>query len=128
MGDIKNAFDSVDVDGSGLVEQDEFMFSIMGEAALKYGTAADMERCARLLERFAGEFTILNGNFDDLKLSAAERAKRNKLLKDRLKGMQSELQGQINGLLSNMVGLNPEDLLSEEEITKHLTDAFNKYD
>merc|ERR1711981_300303 len=27
-----------------------------------------------------------------------------------------------------MLGCNPEDLLSDEEITKHLTDAFNKFD
>ena len=31
--DIKNAFDSVDVDGSGLVEWEEFVFSIMGQEA-----------------------------------------------------------------------------------------------
>jgi len=31
--DIKRAFDSVDVDGSGLVAWDEFVFSIMGEKA-----------------------------------------------------------------------------------------------
>ena len=33
--DIKRAFDAVDIDGSQLVEFDEFVFSIMGEAAGK---------------------------------------------------------------------------------------------
>jgi len=42
--DIKKAFDSVDIDTSGLVEWDEFVFSIMGEAALKYGTLAGKEK------------------------------------------------------------------------------------
>ena len=38
--DIKNAFDGVDVDGSGLVEWTEFCFSIMGEKSSKYGVLA----------------------------------------------------------------------------------------
>ena len=38
--DIKNAFDSVDVDKSGLVEWSEFVFSIMGDKALNYGPLA----------------------------------------------------------------------------------------
>merc|ERR1719461_1771896 len=48
--DIKKAFDSVDLDHSGLVEWDEFVFSIMGEEALQYGHLADMERLSILLE------------------------------------------------------------------------------
>merc|ERR1712238_44134 len=40
---IQNTFNSVDVDGSGLVEWTEFVFSLMGEEALEYGTLADME-------------------------------------------------------------------------------------
>ena len=39
---IKQAFDSVDVDATGLVDFEEFIFSIMGEKALKYGVLADM--------------------------------------------------------------------------------------
>jgi Ca2+-binding EF-hand superfamily protein len=44
---IKSAFDSVDVDSSGLVEWSEFVFSIMGDKALKYGVLADLEALAR---------------------------------------------------------------------------------
>ena len=33
--DVKRAFDGVDVNGGGTVEEDEFMYSIMGEPALK---------------------------------------------------------------------------------------------
>ena len=39
---IKQAFDSVDVDATGLVDFEEFILSIMGEKALKYGFLADM--------------------------------------------------------------------------------------
>merc|ERR1711881_201472 len=31
-------------------------------------------------------------------------------------------------MFSNMMGLSPEDVLSDEEIRKPLTDAFNKFD
>jgi hypothetical protein len=40
--DIKNAFDSVDVDASGLVDRDEFIFYIMGKKGFKFGLLADM--------------------------------------------------------------------------------------
>ena len=49
----KQAFDSVDVDGTGLVDFDEFVFSIMQEKALKYGTLAEMERLKELLGKIA---------------------------------------------------------------------------
>ena len=41
---------SVDVDGSGLVQWDEFEFSKMGEDALKYGLLANMERLRKYLD------------------------------------------------------------------------------
>ena len=48
--DIKQAFDSVDVDGGGLVEWSEFCFSLMGERALHIGALADLELLNTLLE------------------------------------------------------------------------------
>merc|ERR1712176_35312 len=33
-----------------------------------------------------------------------------------------------NALFGKMMGMDPEDLLSEEEINKHLSDAFHKFD
>jgi Ca2+-binding EF-hand superfamily protein len=56
--DVKRAFDAVDVNGSGLVEFDEFVFSIKGEKSLKYGTLADMEKLERLLEVTMKEYII----------------------------------------------------------------------
>jgi hypothetical protein len=62
--DIKRAFDAVDVDASGLVEFDEFIFSIMGETALKYGPLADMEKLTGLLENVTTQFTSMNLNMN----------------------------------------------------------------
>ena len=38
--DIKRTFDSVDVDGCGFCEWNEFAFSLMGEDALQFGALA----------------------------------------------------------------------------------------
>merc|ERR1712224_573693 len=126
--DVKRAFDGVDIDQSGYVELDEFLFSIMGEACEKYHPAADMEKVAGYLDKMGSEFTIVSGEYNNLKLSAEERKKRNALLRQRLDGMQGQLQNQVGDLFASMAGLDPSELLSEEEITKHLTDAFNKFD
>ena len=48
--DIKNAFDSVDVDKSGLIDWQEFVFSFMGEKASNYGVLADMETLERMMD------------------------------------------------------------------------------
>eukprot|EP00492_Amphilonche_elongata_P004485 TRINITY_DN4868_c0_g1_i1.p1 TRINITY_DN4868_c0_g1~~TRINITY_DN4868_c0_g1_i1.p1 ORF type:complete len:98 (+),score=23.81 TRINITY_DN4868_c0_g1_i1:324-617(+) len=55
------------------------------------------------------------------------RKERNAVLRKRLQGMKGEVKAQINSMLKGM-GINPEDLLSDEEIRKHLTDAFKKFD
>jgi Ca2+-binding EF-hand superfamily protein len=60
--------------------------------------------------------------------NADTRAKRNAELRTRLEGMRTEVGGQINELISNMMGVNPEDVLSDEEINQHLTQAFQKFD
>jgi Ca2+-binding EF-hand superfamily protein len=125
---IKRAFDSVDVDGSGLVDWEEFVFSIMGEKALKFGTLADMEMLQTLLGNVAQEYALLRESLQETRMSADERANRNKRLRGRLENMKSEVSGQVNDLLSKMLGIKPEDILSAEEINKHLTNAFNKFD
>merc|ERR1712093_622219 len=57
--DVKKAFDSVDIDASGLVEWDEFVFSIMGEDALKYGKLADLERLEGCLDNVLKDLTTV---------------------------------------------------------------------
>ena len=64
--EIKKAFDSVDVDGSGIVDWDEFCFSIMGDKATKYGVLADMEDLQRLLKNTVSEYTILGDTLQEV--------------------------------------------------------------
>ena len=81
--DVKGAFDAVDINGSGLVEIDEFMFSIMGESANKYGGLADLERVTTLLGDLTGKYSLMMGSVDGMKEDADERARKNRLLRDR---------------------------------------------
>ena len=74
------------------------------------------------------EYIILKNTFGEARMDNDNRANRKKVLRDRLDGMKGEISAQIGGLLSNMMGLDPRDVLSDEEINKHLTDAFNKFD
>merc|ERR1712146_508891 len=64
----------------------------------------------------------------ETRMSAEERASKNARLRNRLENMKGEVSGQVNDLLSKMLGMKPEDILSGEEINQHLTDAFNKFD
>ena len=34
----------------------------------------------------------------------------------------------MNGLFANMSGMRPKDVMSDEEINAHLTNAFDKFD
>merc|ERR1719204_1563240 len=82
--DIKRAFDSVDIDVSGLVEWEEFVFSIMGEAALKYGTLADMEKLTGLLDATLKDYSMIQDALAESRSNNDTRALRNKELRDRL--------------------------------------------
>ena len=42
--------------------------------------------------------------------------------------MKGEVGAQMNEMFGKMMNINPEDVLSEEEIKQHLTDAFNKFE
>ena len=126
--DIKRAFDAVDVDGSQLVEFDEFVFSIMGEAAGKYGPLAEMQTLGELLQMVIKDYTLIQGIYSDMEGSAADRAKKNAQLRARLENVRKDVSAQMNELFGKMMNCNPEDLMSEEEINKHLSDAFHKFD
>ena len=125
---IKSAFDSVDVDRSGLVEWNEFVFSIMGEKAIKYGVLADMEALTGLLDTTAKEYTILKETLSEVRENNDQRATRNKQLRDRLETMKADVSSDLNSLLTDLLGMDPRDVLKPEEIDAHLKDAFNKFD
>ena len=125
---IKFAFDSVDVDRSGLVEWNEFVFSIMGEKALKYGVLAYMEALTGLMDTTAKEYTILKETLGEVRESNDHRATRNSQLRDRLETMKADVSSDLNSLLTDLLGMDPRDVLRPDKIDAHLTDAFNKFD
>merc|ERR1712079_704997 len=61
--DIKQAFDGVDVDRSGLVDRGEFVFSIMGPDAANFGPIADMDRLDALMD---GLFKLIDNHSGEL--------------------------------------------------------------
>eukprot|EP00492_Amphilonche_elongata_P005790 TRINITY_DN954_c0_g1_i2.p1 TRINITY_DN954_c0_g1~~TRINITY_DN954_c0_g1_i2.p1 ORF type:complete len:207 (+),score=56.76 TRINITY_DN954_c0_g1_i2:223-843(+) len=126
--DIKKAFDSVDVDKSGLVEWTEFAFSIMGEKAQNYGVLADMEDLQRLLGNTVSEYSILRDTLQEVRANNDVRAQRNAKLRQRMESMKGEVSSQMNAMLTDLFNVDPKDVLSDAEINKHLTDAFNKFD
>ena len=67
---IKQAFGSVDVDGTRLVDWEEFVFNIMGEKALNFGSLAEMELLKGLLENFAAEYGLLRESLQITRMSA----------------------------------------------------------
>eukprot|EP00492_Amphilonche_elongata_P002514 TRINITY_DN276_c0_g2_i1.p1 TRINITY_DN276_c0_g2~~TRINITY_DN276_c0_g2_i1.p1 ORF type:complete len:300 (-),score=75.41 TRINITY_DN276_c0_g2_i1:224-1123(-) len=83
--DIKAAFDSVDVDGSGLVEWAEFAFSLMGEKALDFGPLADLELLNDLLSETASYLVALQNDLEDANMSTKDRMERNAELRSRLR-------------------------------------------
>merc|ERR1712176_1117035 len=107
MGAVKNAFDSVDVDQSGVVDFDKFV---------------------SLLEGVMKDYALVQETLGDARANADTRAERNAELRARLENMRGEIGGQINDLISQMMGINPEDVLSDEEINQHLTEAFERFD
>eukprot|EP00494_Astrolonche_serrata_P024105 UN24363 len=74
---MKKAFDGVDIDQSGLVEWDEFVFSIMGEKAANYGVLADMEDLQRLLKNTLSEYKILRDTLHEVRANNDARAENN---------------------------------------------------
>ena len=71
--DIKKAFDGVDIDRSGLLTWTEFVFSIMGEKASKFGVLADMESLQDLLKETVTELTLLKEALNDSRGGAERR-------------------------------------------------------
>ena len=126
--DIKRAFDSVDIDGSALVEWDEFVFSIMGEAALKYGTLADMEKLTTLLDATMKDYALIQDTLGEVRANNDTRATRNNELRNRLENMKGDVQNTVNDLIAQLMGIDPRDVMSEVEIDHHLEAAFHKFD
>merc|ERR1719210_1924126 len=129
--DIKQAFDGVDVDRSGLVDRDEFVFSIMGPDAANFGPIADMDRLDSLMD---GLFKLIDrhgGELATLSKSADEVAAENRALMARMKNQKNQLTSGMSKIMKAMMGLTGNDVegfLQSKEVDKYLVEAFNKYD
>jgi len=129
--DIKGAFDGVDVDRSGLVDRDEFVFSIMGPKAADFGPIADMDRLDALMD---GLFKLIDrhgGELASLSKTKAEMDAENAALISRMKNQKNQLTSGMSKIMKAMMGLTGNDVegfLQSKEIDKYLVEAFNKYD
>merc|ERR1712241_837224 len=63
--EITTAFKNVDIDNSGYIEWEEFVFSLQGEDAQKYGLLADMEKMLELLAEVHQDLMQLRGERTD---------------------------------------------------------------
>ena len=125
--EIKNAFDSVDIDESGLVEWNEFVFSMMGEAALKLGPLADLELLDELLTDCSELLEQLRGSLEESKAAAGERKERNAELRSRMEAMKKQNSSVFAKMLSkigSITGADISKLLSGEQIDKVLRETF----
>ena len=87
---------------------------------VEYGVLADIEELERLLNNTLKEYIILRETLHEVRASNDARAERNGRLRDRLNNMKDQVQGQMNELFANMVGVDPRDFMSGEEIKAHL--------
>jgi len=128
---VRKAFDSVDVDRSGLVDRDEFVFSIMGQRAEQFGPIADMERLDALID---GLLELIENNRLELLNRAKtqeERDVENERLRARMKNQNEQLTKGMTSVMKAMMDITGDDMdrfMSSNDIDRYLTEAFNKYD
>merc|ERR1712142_202676 len=71
---------------------------------------------------------MIQDTLADVRGNNDRRAENNKILKARLENMKNDVQSTVNGLIAKMMGVKPEDVMSEKEIDHHLETAFQKFD
>merc|ERR1712203_896326 len=86
---------------------------------------ADMENLQILLKETVDELKLLKDALNESRGSSEERQRKSAQVRARLEQAGQDYKNQMNQLLSDM-GIA--DLLTEEEIKQHLTEAFNKFD
>jgi Ca2+-binding EF-hand superfamily protein len=129
--EIKKSFDAVDLDGSRQIDVNEFMFSLMGEKAQNYGVLADLETLNMLLNNTNDLIQGLQNGMASSAESQESRAKRNAELRQRMKEMKNTMDsnlGNVIGSMMQMMGMDPMDLLTDEEVNKLLNETFKKFD
>merc|ERR1719499_1137305 len=129
--DIRNAFNSVDIDRSGLVDRDEFVLSIMGPKANDFGPIADLDRLDSLFDALIKLIDRHSGELTSLAQTQEERDAENAKLLARMKNQKKKLTSGMSKIMKAMMGLTGNDIegfLQSKEVDKYLVEAFNKYD
>ena len=99
----------------------------MGEAVVHFGPLANLEALTELLTDTAGLLASLKGELADSQAAMDARQERNGELRARLEEMKGEMSGKMGAVMSkmmNIMGQDPEDILTDEEIQKLLNATF----
>ena len=129
--DIKRTFDAIDVDGTGLVEWNEYAFSLMGEKAMNYGPLADLETLDKLLLETDAVMSELRGALLEAKEHTQFTVEKNDAMRERLLAQKNQIQDQMGNVMGKMLGMMGqavEDMMTGEQIEKLLIATFNKFD
>jgi len=120
--DMTNAFKSVDIDNSGYIEWDEFIFSLQGEDAQKYGLLADMEVMLSLLSEIRTDLMELRGERSDAQEELYT-------LRDRLSTLQREVTNKTEGMVQRMRRVSGESgSIKLDDLDEQLKSAFQAAD
>jgi len=120
--EIVSAFKGVDVDNSGFIEWEEFVFSLQGDEAAKYGLLADMEKMLELLAEVHQDLMQLRGERTDSQKELIS-------LRDRLAMLQREATNKTETLVQRMKRVSGErDSIYLDDLDEQLRKAFNAAD
>ena len=103
----------------------------MGEKAAQFGSLADLELLNNLLVETSTLLSSLRSDLEDSQMNNGERAERNAELRLRLEEMKKETGAQFGNMFGKMLsimGKDPKDLLTDEQINKLLLETFKKFD
>jgi len=121
--DIRAAFNNVDIDNSGKLEWDEFVFSLAGEEAQRYGMLADMELLIVLLNEVANDIMVMRGERSDT-------TKELFATRERLNTLQREVTNRTETLVQRMKTFAGESMEISylDDMDAMISDAFEAAD
>jgi len=125
----KKAFDSVDIDGNGNVDLNEFLYSVMGEDAKNYGYLADLELLKILLNKLVlGEDSRAVASLKSAQKTAEAKDVQIRQLQGELDRMRnSEGGSSFNDLVQRMMfkcGVTRIGPLSQDELSSQIDAAY----
>jgi len=116
--DMEAAFSGVDIDNSGFIEWEEFVFSLQGEEAAKYGLLADMELMLTLLGEIHTDLMALRGD-------RSSSQKELYGLRERMAMLQRETANKTETLVQRMKRVSGErDSIYLDDLDEQLRKAF----